>query len=137
MPYSFNGLCLDNKSICFADSVVHSGEAEMLAIAVGECSTAATQVRANEAEEEENDEHDLDDKHSNILQIMFCVLIMICTLTLVHCSMSYNIYWEQSISIAIIMFVYGFPYVLSIPAIWEIALRNSKRNYERYGNIIV
>ena len=66
MPYSFEGLSLDAKSICFANSTVHSGEAEMLALAVGDFSTAATQVLANEAEEDAYDEHDLEDKHSNI-----------------------------------------------------------------------
>lgn len=39
----------------------------MLALAVGDYSTAATQVLAHEAEEDAGDEHDLEDKHSNIV----------------------------------------------------------------------
>jgi len=37
--------------------------------------------------------------------------------------MSIDITWEHSANIAVLMFVYGFPYILAIPAIWDIALR--------------
>ena len=62
---------------------------------------------------------------------------MVCALVLVHCSLSIDISWEDSANISITMLVYGFPYLLAIPAIWDIALRNSRRNFERYGNIVV
>ena len=34
------------------------------------------------------------------------------------------------------MFVYGFPYILAIPAIWDIALRNTARQLKE-GRVVV
>jgi len=60
---------------------------------------------------------------------------MACSLVLIQCSLSIDISWESSTNIAVIMFVYGFPYILAIPAIWEITIKNAANNYEKYGRI--
>jgi len=52
---------------------------------------------------------------------------MTCTLLLVQCSISVEISWFTSANIAAMMFVYGFPYILAIPSIWDVALRNTAK----------
>lgn len=73
--------------------------------------------------------NDLLDKHFNLLAIFITVLIMACALVLVQCAISVDISWETSTNIAAMVFVYGFPYILAIPAIWDIALRNSAKQF--------
>mmetsp|Transcript_18034 Transcript_18034/g.22579 ORF Transcript_18034/g.22579 Transcript_18034/m.22579 type:complete len:136 (+) Transcript_18034:899-1306(+) len=62
---------------------------------------------------------------------------MICTLVLIQCAISIDVSWQQSANIALMMFVYGFPYILAIPAIWDLAQRNSAKNFLTHGNIEV
>ena len=71
------------------------------------------------------------------MQILVCVLIMVCTLSLVQCAISIDIEWSTAINIAAMLFVYGFPYLLAIPAIWDVAQRNSAKNFLRHGGIEV
>ena len=59
------------------------------------------------------------------MQILICVLILGSSLAFVQCSISIDIDWITSGNIAIMLFVYGFPYILAIPSIWDIALRNT------------
>lgn len=135
--YSSRRPVLDGSSLCFANSIVEAGHARVIALAVGEASTAAIRVQENDNLEDKEADKDLADKHANIMQILICVLIMVCTLVLVQCAISIDISWEESAQIATMMFVYGFPYLLAIPAIWDVAQRNSAKNFDRYGNIEV
>ena len=113
------------------------GNAYAIVLAVGDFSTAATKDQAIDIEEKVADEHDLRDKHANVLSILICVLIMICVLVLLHCTVSIDISWADSANISAMVFVYGFPYILTVPAIWDMALNASKRNYRKNGNIEV
>ena len=61
------------------------------------------------------------------------ILIMTCTLILIHNSISLDSTWRQSINVAAVVFIYGFPYILAIPAIWDIALQSSIKNYFEKG----
>jgi len=54
---------------------------------------------------------------------------MACSLVLIHCAISVDISWESSANIAAMMFVYGFPYTLAVPAIWDMALRSSAKQF--------
>ena len=40
----------------------------------------------------------------------------------VHCMFDSNISWVTAVNVSIMTFVYGFPYMLSVPSIWDIAL---------------
>ena len=44
--------------------------------------------------------------------------------------------WITSANIALMMFGYGFPYIMAIPAIWDKALRNTSRQLLE-GNVKV
>ena len=87
-------------------------------------------------EEDAGEENDLMDKHMNILQIFICFLILGSGLLLVQCGIHQNIDWVDSGNIALMMFGYGFPYILAIPSIWDKALRNTVRHLEE-GNVKV
>ena len=55
---------------------------------------------------------------------------------LVQCGLSERIEWSTSATISIMMFVYGFPYILAIPSVWDIALRNTAKHLLD-GNVLV
>lgn len=131
-------ICLNNSSICFADSIVMSGKARAIAIAVGDFSTAATTAKATDDEIDIDDNgHDLAQIHADVLQGLFVMLILICGLLIVHSAMSLKTTWEHALNIALVVLVYGFPYILAIPALWSITLRNSAGNFLHNGNIDV
>jgi magnesium-transporting ATPase (P-type) len=94
---------------------------------VGPYSSAARNQVAEEVEEDNEDDNDLQDKHTSIAAILICVLIISCTLLLVQCSISAEISWYTSANIAAMVFIYGFPYILAIPSIWDLALVNAAR----------
>lgn len=116
---------LASETVCFANSVVIKGNAKAIALAVGDFASASPEVLTEELQED----NDLLENHFNVLQISICVLIMASTLLLIHCAISIDISWEKAGNIAALMFVYGFPYMLAIPAIWDIALRNTAKHF--------
>jgi len=73
------------------------------------------------------------DKHRNILMIFICMLILASGLLLIQTGIHKNISWVDSGNVALMMFGYGFPYILAIPAIWDKALRNTTRHLEEHG----
>ena len=103
------------------------GNANCIVLAVGDCSSAAGKLRAIEIEEAQADDNDLIDKHNSIVTIMIVVLILASLLVFIQCGLNVDVPWVDSSNIALMMFVYGFPYILAIPAIWDIALRNTAR----------
>lgn len=118
---------LSSETICFSDTHVVQGSAFAIVLAVGSYSTGARAQASKEIDEDHEEDSDLHEEHSNIIQILICVLIMTCTLLLVQCSISVEISWFTSANIAAMMFVYGFPYILAIPSIWDVALRNTAK----------
>ena len=81
-----------------------------------------------------DDDNDLTDKHYNILSIFITILILACGLLVVHCGLSEKIDWMTAGNIAVMMFVYGFPCILSIPSIWDMALRGTAKQLS-YNNV--
>lgn len=65
--------------------------------------------------------------------MLIAVLVMVSALLLIHFTITLDSSWKQSVSVATIVFIYGFPYILAIPAIWDIALYNSIKNYFEHG----
>ena len=61
------------------------------------------------------------------MQIYLCVLTFASAFLFVQCGLNEVIDWKTSANIAVMMFVYGFPYILVIPAIWDLALANSAK----------
>jgi magnesium-transporting ATPase (P-type) len=53
--HNYNFVTLDQRSICFSNTTVLAGHAVAIALAVGENSTAADRVKANDAEEDKDD----------------------------------------------------------------------------------
>lgn len=123
----YNEVNLSSETICFSDTHVVQGSAFAIVLAVGSYSTGARAQASKEIDEDHEEDSDLHEEHSNIIQILICVLIMTCTLLLVQCSISVEISWFTSANIAAMMFVYGFPYILAIPSIWDVALRNTAK----------
>ena len=65
-----------------------------------------------------------------MFKILVLALLLTCTFILVHFTFTLENSWTKSISITALVLVYGFPYILAIPAIWDIALGSSAKNYE-------
>lgn len=99
-------------------------------------SSAAAKLRAIEIEEEQAEDNDLLDKHSQIVTIFIVVLVIASILVFLQCGLNVDVPWVDSGNIALMMFVYGFPYILAIPSIWDIALRNTA-NQLKEGKVIV
>lgn len=72
-----------------------------------------------------------------MFKILVLALLLTCTFILVHFTFTLENSWTKSISITALVLVYGFPYILAIPAIWDIALGSSADNYSASGNIEV
>ena len=131
-----NSMVFSKDTVVFAQSRVSQGDAHAIVIAVGDSSSAAVWIQNREIEEDAGEENDLIDKHRSILQIFICFLILGAGLLLIQTGIHKNIDWITSGNIALMMFGYGFPYILSIPAIWDKALRNTTKHLEE-GNIKV
>lgn len=126
----FQGVHLSDKTVLYAGSRIISGNADGIAIAVGDYSSAAARVRSKHVQEDHDESNDLLDKHYNVVSILICALIMASALALIQCKITANIEWSTSINIAVMITVYGFPYILAIPAIWDIALRNTAAQFK-------
>lgn len=72
----------------------------------------------------------------NILQIMICMLILFSGLLLIQCGIHKEMDWITSGNVALMMFGYGFPYILAIPSIWDKALKHTSRQLAD-GNVKV
>ena len=129
-------MIFSNKTVLFAQSRVSQGDAHAIVLAVGDSSTAAVWSKNRELEEDTGEENDLMHKHMNILSIFICLLILASGLLLIQCGIHRKIDWIDSGNIALMMFGYGFPYILAIPSIWDKALRNVARHLEE-GNVKV
>lgn len=70
------------------------------------------------------------------MQLLLAVLILSAALVFVQCGISADIDWVSSACIAAMMIVNGYPYILSIPAIWDRALKHTARNMLE-GNVLV
>ncbi len=123
----FSQTTLSSETVCFGGSTCQSGSAYAIVLAVGQYSSQAKNQLAEEIEQDHEEDNDLLEKHANIAQILICVLIIASTLLLIHCSIDGNISWATSANIAAMCFVYGFPYILAIPSIWDVALVNACR----------
>lgn len=118
---------LAQETIAFAGSRIIDGNAYGIALAVGDCSTAKDTISSLEVKEGVEDDHDLLDKHFSVLSIIIVVLLLASVFLFVQCGLNSDISWLTSLNIAVMMFVYGFPYILAIPAIWDVALRNTTK----------
>ena len=123
-----HGVNISSKTVLFSQSKILTGSAQALVIAVGANSSAHVWYSTREIEEDHEGDNDLQEKHSNLVQILVVVLMLFSGVLLVQCGMSKNIDWVTAANIAIMMFVYGFPYILSIPSIWDRALKHTSRN---------
>ena len=112
------------------------GNASCFVLAVGDMSSAAAKLRSIEIEEAQAEDNDLLDKHNSIVTILIVVLLLASILIFVQCGLNIDVPWVDSGNIALMMFVYGFPYILAIPAIWDIALRNTARQLKE-GRVVV
>ena len=68
-----------------------------------------------------------------ILIVLLCVSSAILFL---QCGIKKTVTWTDSANIALMMFVYGFPYILAIPSIWDKAVRQVC-NHLADGNVLV
>jgi len=109
---------------------VYKGDADCIVLAVGNYSSAAVWTNNRENEQDNGEDNDLLDKHMNILQIFICMLILFSGLLLIQCGIHEDMDWLTSANVALMMFGYGFPYILAIPAIWDKALRNTAKRLE-------
>ena len=121
----FNQVSLTKDTICFAGTRIISGNAYGFTLAVGDQSTARDFVQSLEVKEGVEDDHDLIDKHFSVLSIFIVVLLIASGLLFVQSGLNSEIGWYTALNVAVMMFVYGFPYILAIPAIWDVALRNT------------
>lgn len=62
------------------------------------------------------------------MQIIVVILMLFSGVLLIQCGISETIDWITAANIAIMMFVYGYPYILSIPSIWDRALKHTTKN---------
>ena len=124
------------ETVLFSQTVITNGNASAFVLAVGNSSSSAIKVQTQEKEDEGDDQNDLHDKHANIVQILIVVLLFASAFLLVQCGLSKKIEWRDAANISIMMFVYGFPYILAIPSVWDIALRNTARHLLD-GNVVV
>lgn len=123
-------LVFSNETVAFCQSKVYKGDADCIVLAVGNYSSAAVWTNNRENEQDNGEDNDLLDKHMNILQIFICMLILFSGLLLIQCGIHEDMDWLTSANVALMMFGYGFPYILAIPAIWDKALRNTAKRLE-------
>ncbi len=61
---------------------------------------------------------------------MLGLVVMASIAALVHCMFDSKISWITAVNVTIMTFVYGFPYMLSVPSIWDIALVQASRQLQ-------
>ena len=123
----YHEIVLSDDTIIPAQSVVQNGNCYAFILATGNNSSQAARAQTILNEEDGNEEHEMLDKHAQIMTIMFIILFFGSVLFFVQCGLNSDIEWSTAGTIAIMMFVYGFPYILAIPSVWDIALRNISR----------
>lgn len=119
---------IDEETVIFSQSKIIVGSCFAFVLAVGDHSTLANKSVALDNEIDVEDHNDLQDKANNIVVILICVLVFASGILAVQCGISKEIDWQTAGNIACMMFVYGFPYILAIPSIWDIAIRNTSKH---------
>lgn len=120
----------------FANSEIQNGNAFAFVVGVGGNSTAADVVRGQDVEEDEEQENDLLEKHFNLTMILIVLLTVASIILFLQCGIKKTVTWTDSANIALMMFVYGFPYILAIPSIWDKAVKQVS-NHLAEGNVLV
>lgn len=132
----YNSMNIDEETVIFSQSRISQGSCFAFVLAVGDQSSLANKVIALENEIDVEDNNDLMDKANNIVTILICVLVFSSGILMAQCGISESIDWQTAGNIACMMFVYGFPYILAIPSVWDIAIRNTSRHLLA-GNVLV
>lgn len=65
------------------------------------------------------------DTHSWITQIFLAILILGSAFVFVQSGLNLSIGWGTAASVGLMVLIYGFPYMLAIPSVWDIAIRNT------------
>ena len=55
--------------------------------------------------------------------ILIVLLSVASVILFLQCGIKKTVTWTDSANIALMMFVYGFPYILAIPSIWDKAVK--------------
>lgn len=132
----FNQMVLSNETVVFAQSKIIKGNAFAVVLTVGGNSSAARDLKRRRGAPSslvEEEEYDHLDKHYTVNTIFIVLLVCASSLLVVHCGLSEKIEWLTAILVGSMMLVYGFPYILSVPVIWDMSLNAAKRQMAEAG----
>ena len=121
--FHYYDVVLSRETIVFENSTIASGNAFALVLAVGDTTGEEFILRRGNRKGEVLSE--LREKHAIIFTMFLLAVIFISLVLLMQCVLFTNkIDWGHAGLVAGLLLVYGFPYMLAIPTVWQIALRN-------------